>query len=142
MESKKNNGAPAIQSPVIHDIFQRDTGILGCRSAPLLFVICLFMTITATGCRSTLGNAGDIRNYPLSSIEAEWIRNGEPIEFEGELWYPVDGVESFLDSEMRLVGKQKGVEFFTDKVDVRPFSRVYTKFGKNKFRFFERKINE
>jgi hypothetical protein len=98
--------------------------------------------MSTAGCQSTGGNSGRIQNYTLDSIEAEWIRNGEPIEFEGELWYPADGVEGFLDFEMRLMGKHKGVEFFIDKVDVRPFSRLYTKFGKNKFRFFEKEINE
>ena len=74
-------------------------------------------------------------------LEAEWILNGEPIQFEEELWYPIDGVESFLDSEMRLMGEYHNIQFFTDKVDIRPYDRLYTKFDKNKFRFFEKKIN-
>lgn len=98
--------------------------------------------LSMTGCQSTRGNVGHMPSYALSSIEAEWIRNGEPIEFESELWYPVDGVEGFLDSEMRFMGTHQGVEYFIDKVDVRPFSRLYTKFGKNKFRFFEKKMEE
>lgn len=98
--------------------------------------------LSMTGCQSTRGNVGRMPSYALSSIEAEWIRNGDPIEFESELWYPVDGVEGFLDSEMRFMGTHQGVEYFIDKVDVRPFSRLYTKFGKNKFRFFEKRTEE
>ena len=120
------------------------TGTLETGNWKSLYLVVMLCVILATvGCQSTSGgNAGRIKHYALSSIEAEWIRNGEPIEFEDELWYPADGVEGFLDSEMRLVGEHQGVEFFIDKVDVRPFGRMYTKFGKNKFRFYEKRINE
>ena len=106
------------------------------------FMICLFLAITTTGCQSTKGNSGHMQSYLLNSTEAAWIHNGEPIEFEGGLWYPADGVEGFLDSEMLHMGNYQGVDFFTDKVDVRPFERLYTKFDTNKFRFFEKRINE
>ena len=95
-----------------------------------------------TGCQTTGNKPARARNFSSTSLEADWIRNGEPIEFENELWFPADGVEGFLDSEMRLVGEHKGVEFFIDKVDVRPFNRLYTKFDKNKFRFYEKRIGE
>ena len=79
----------------------------------------------------------DIYRFP--SIEAEWIQNGDPIEFEGELWYPTDGVENLLDSEMYLVGEYRGVQFFIEKTDVRPYDRLYTKFAQNRFRYFQKK---
>lgn len=108
----------------------------------ILFGISL-MILVAVGCQSTGGNIGHVHSFPLTAMEAEWIRNGEPIEFEEELWYPADNVESFLDSEMNLVGEYQGVQFFIDKVDVRPYDRLYTKFSRNKFRFFEkRKAND
>ena len=105
-----------------------------------LTVILLFLF--AAGCQSTGGNIGHVHSYPMTALEAEWIRNGEPLEFEDELWYPVDGIEGFLDSEMSLVGEYLGVQFFVDKVDVRPFERLYTKFSRNKFRFFEKRQSE
>ena len=105
-------------------------------------LIVLLLFFFAAGCQSTGGNVGHIHSYPMTAIEAEWIRNGEPIEFEGELWYPADNIEVFLDSEISLIGKYQGVQFFIDKVDVRPFDRLYTKFGRNKFRFFEKRKNE
>jgi len=112
-------------------------------NATAAFITILFYLVLTAGCQSTSGgNSGRAGSYSLSSVEAEWIRNGEPIKFENELWYPADGVEGFLDSEMRLMGTHQGVEFFIDKVDVRPFSRLYTKFGKNKFRFFEKRISK
>ena len=109
---------------------------------PLYLTVIVGIILATAGCQSTSGDSGRIKKYSLNSIEAEWIRNGEPIEFENELWYPVDGVEGFLDSEMRLMGAHQDIEFFVDKVDVRPFSRLYTKFGKNRFRFFEKRISE
>jgi len=94
------------------------------------------------GCETTGGSGKHVQFHASDSIEAEWILNGQPIEFEDQLWYPADGVEGFLDSEMRLIGEHLGVQFFVDKVDVRPYGRLYTKFEKNKFRFFEKRINE
>jgi hypothetical protein len=100
-------------------------------------LIALLLFFSAAGCQSTGGNDGHVHSYSMASVEAQWIRDGEPIEFEDELWYPADDVENFIDSEMNLVGEYLDVQFFTDKVDVRPYRRLYTKFGRNKFRFFE-----
>jgi hypothetical protein len=91
------------------------------------------------GCQTTGGNTGQLQSYATPSLEAEWIRNGEPIEFEEEFWYPADSIEGFLDSEMMLVGTYREISIFIDKVDVRPYDRLYTKFGKNQFRFFEKR---
>ncbi len=115
---------------------------IGSRSTMAALTVMLFSLVLTAGCQSTSGTSGRVGSYSLSSVEAEWIRNGEPIEFENEPWYPADGVEGFLDSEMRFMGTHQGIEFFTDKVDVRPFGRLYTKFGKNRFRFFEKRISE
>ncbi len=77
--------------------------------------------------------------YPVPETEAAWIRAGDPIEFEGELWYPRRNVEILKDDEVDLMGEYRGLSFFVDKVDIRPFQRLYTKFGRNKFRSFEKK---
>ncbi|MCB9719443.1 MAG: hypothetical protein H6756_01055 [Candidatus Omnitrophica bacterium] len=107
------------------------------RSRWLLFLI---LTVPLTGCVSTApgGNKGHLPTYPFTKIEPEWIRNGEPVDFEGELWFPQDGIESLTDQEVLPVGNYRDVQLFVDKVDVRPFDRVYTKFGVNKYRYFER----
>lgn len=102
----------------------------------------VLMSMVVTGCMSSRGNVGHVQSFIASDVEAGWIRNGEPIEFEGEWWYPQDGIESFLDSEMYLLGEYRGVQFFADKVDVRPYERLYTKFGRNKFRYFTKRIVE
>ena len=94
------------------------------------------------GCQTTSGNVGHMQSYPITSLEAEWIRDGEPIEFEEERWYPADSVEGFLDSEMMLIGTYRDVQLFIDKVDVRPYARLYTKFGRNQFRFYEKRKSE
>ena len=101
-----------------------------------------FFCLVNAGCQSTGGNVGRVQSYPFSTLEAAWIRDGEPIEFEDELWYPRDGVEGFQDSEMLKTGDYRGVQVFVDKVDVRPYERVYTKFDRNKFRFFEKRVGE
>ena len=100
------------------------------------------LSFLLAGCQTTGKTANGISFQVSDSSEAQWIRNGEPIEYEGKHWYPVDGIESFLDSEMLLVGEHLGVQYFVDKVDVRPFGRLYTKFDKNKFRFFELRMSE
>lgn len=104
-------------------------------------LVVFFLFLSLAGCQTTSGNQGQVQSYSFSTVEPEWIRDGEPIEFEGALWLPADGIEGLLDSEVYLVGEYKGVQIFVDKLDVRPFSRLYTKFGKNQFRYFQKKEN-
>ncbi|MFZ5800873.1 MAG: hypothetical protein ACOY3D_05825 [Candidatus Omnitrophota bacterium] len=80
--------------------------------------------------------------YVYAPVEAQWIRDGQPLEFEGEKWFPADVVENLLDEEVAPVGNYQGVEIFIEKSDVRPYSRLYTKFGKHKYRLFEKNIEE
>jgi hypothetical protein len=100
--------------------------------------ICVCVTLLA-GCVSQSGNRGLVQVFNAPLQEAEWIQNGQPIVFEKEDWYPVDAIENILDAEVRLMGESQGVQFFTLQEDVRPYSRLYTKFGINRFRAFERK---
>lgn len=91
------------------------------------------------GCtHQSINNEGQLQSYPLPLVEANWIRDGQPIEYGGEKWYPVDDVEILTDSEVYQIGEYKGVQIFADKIDIKPYHRLYTKFGKNKFRYFER----
>ena len=94
--------------------------------------------ILSAGCVATTGNKGNLSTYEIPALEKGWIRDGEPIEFEGERWYPQDDIEILADSEVLLMGQYQGVTFFVDRADVRPFSRLLTKFSKNKFRVFEK----
>lgn len=110
-------------------------------SFPVLFGLFVLSILTA-GCQTTGSSIKQVQFHASDSFEAEWIRDGQPLEFENSLWYPVDDVESFLDSEMRLMGEHRGVQYFVDKVDVRPYNRLYTKFDNNKFRYFEKKISQ
>lgn len=100
-----------------------------------------FILLTAfnSGCFSSSGSDNGVTLYKAISPEPEWIRNGEPIEFEGELWYPRDTVDILTDSEVILLGKYRDIPFYLQAVDVRPYERLYTKFGTNKFRVFETK---
>ena len=91
------------------------------------------------GCQTAPVNTNEAAR---SSVEATWIREGQPIEFEGERWYPLDADDNLLDSEVYIVGRYQEVEFFVDRVDVRPYNRRYTKFGRNKYRAFEKKSKD
>ena len=112
---------------------------MGIRSKHLLVFL---FSLLCLSCHGTSGNEGQLQTFPLYLVEPAWIRNGEPIEFEDELWFPRDGVETLMDTEVIQVGEYRSVLFFVDKVDVRPYDRLYTKFGKNKFRYFERRPKE
>lgn len=106
----------------------------------LLLVLLLFSLTFAVGCRTAgRGNSGQVQSFVFQPVEAEWIRNGEPIVFEGETWYPKDDIESLQDSEVYYLGEYRSVQFFVDRVDVRPYDRLYTKFAKNKFRFYKKR---
>lgn len=102
--------------------------------------IAIFFFSVMTGCamNGTL-NGGQMAIYAVPGKEAEWIRNGEPIELDGKQWVPQDGIENLLDSEVYLLGEYRGVEFFVEKTDVKPYDRLYTKFGQNRFRYFQAK---
>ena len=88
------------------------------------------------------GNDGQLQSYPAPIIEAGWIRNGEPIKFEGYSWYPVNDYEVLQDSEVYQIAEYKGAQVFVEKIAIKPYSRLYTKFEKNKFRYFERRKND
>jgi len=101
----------------------------------------VFCLLFGAGCANTVasGNIGNLQSYSIPTVEAQWIRNGEPIDFEGALWYPADGIEVLRDSEVYLVAEYRGLQVFADRIDVRPYDRLYTKFGKNKFRYFKQR---
>lgn len=100
----------------------------------LLCVMCvLFLIGCATGHRSSNYK----HKYDAPEIEASWIREGQPIKFDNKLWYPVDDIESLTDNEVLPIGKYNDVDFFVDKIDIKPYSRLYTKFGRNKYRYFK-----
>ncbi|MFA5260111.1 MAG: hypothetical protein WC450_02660 [Candidatus Omnitrophota bacterium] len=109
-----------------------------------LMLICgLILLVGGAGCSSNVqGNTGQLSIYNIPVQEAKWIRDGEPMEFEGELWYPQDAMDVLLDSEVLLLGECQGVQIFVDKIDVRPFRALYTKFGKNKFRIFKKQVTD
>ena len=99
-------------------------------------IICISLLISFVFLSGCSLNGGIINYYHVN--EASWIRKGEPIEFEEDFWYPTDTVENFLGKEMLFKGKFKGVKFFTERKDIRPFSYLYTKFDENQFRTYEK----
>ena len=102
-------------------------------------VLAFFVILCLAGCQGHGGNVGQLQSYSVPSIEEAWIRNGEPIKFANEKWYPCDDVENLLDSEVYILGEYRGIQFFVEKTDVRPYNRLDTKFSRNRFRFFEKR---
>ena len=102
----------------------------------LKFIAVLFLTVFLAGCNTAQTKT---EQAPVVGLEASWIRNGDPMVFEGTSWYPQDDIEILFDNELYLLGEFQGVEFFVEKMDVRPYNRLYTKFGKNRYRSFEKK---
>lgn len=101
-------------------------------------VISILPALGLAGCASSYGPGNAVLYKPLNP-EPDWIRNGEPIEFEGELWYPRDTLDILTDEEVSPLGTYRGVQYYLQKIDVKPYNRIYTKFGKNQFRVFESK---
>ncbi len=109
-----------------------------------MFALSLLSAVFAAGCAHdrTGNNDGQLQSYPYPVVEAGWVRNGEPIEYGGQRWFPVNDVEILMDSEVTVIGEYKGTPIFVDKIDTKPYDRIYTKFAKNKFRYYERSPND
>lgn len=78
------------------------------------------------------------RSAEHSITEAQWIKEGEPIIFEEENWYPKDIIEVLLDEEMLQIYTYRDEQVYIEKIEVRPYNRLYTKFEENKYRLFEK----
>ena len=96
-----------------------------------LVVLCAAMAGCALPQRSAELTSGD----PVT--EAAWIREGEPINLDGGVWYPTREVEALLASEILPAGQYRGVDIFVERADIKPYARLYTKFAKNRYRAFE-----
>jgi hypothetical protein len=107
------------------------------------FGLCFIVIGFLGGCASVNpGNDGQVQSYAAPVIESEWIRNGEPIEYDGSKWYPINDYEVLEDSEVFQIAEYKGVQVFVDKIATKPYERIYTKFDKNKFRYYEHRDND
>jgi len=105
----------------------------------LLFMLTGFLG----GCASVnSGNDGQVQSYIAPVIEAGWIRDGEPIEYDGYKWYPANDYEALQDSEVFQISEYRGVQVFVEKIATKPYERIYTKFDKNKFRYYKRQDND
>ncbi len=98
-----------------------------------ILVLCALLA----GCAATAKRKDRPKEFPVPEEEARWIREGDPILYQGKRWHPLDMTENLLDSEVYYLGDYRGVPFFVEQVDVKPYNRIYTKFGKNQFRVFE-----
>jgi len=96
----------------------------------------LFLLITIFGCASY--EPGKFRgDFPIK--ESAWIKEGQPIIFENQSWYPTEDIENLLDSEMDLLGQYNEVPFYIERSQIKPFNRVYTKFGNHQYRLFKQR---
>lgn len=77
--------------------------------------------------------------YKIPDIEAPWIRAGEAIIYKDMEWFPMDDTEILLDKEVFKLGEYRSVDFFVAKKDVEPYQRLYTKFDRNRYRYYQLK---
>ena len=70
--------------------------------------------------------------------EPDWIKNGEPLVYENQNWYPTEDVENLKDDEVECIAEYKKIPFYAEKIQIKPFNRLYTRFGKNKYRQFSK----
>lgn len=126
------------------DFLERGSDMVYRLLSGLVLFQCFLLIVGSSGCVSSSGsNGGQLESFSFMLPEAEWIRNGDPIEYDGKLWYPQDETENLIDSEVYLLGEYRGVQFFIEKIDVKPYDRIYTKFSRNRFRYFQQKtVNE
>lgn len=99
--------------------------------------ITVAVVISISGCSTSPSKIGSRTSY-AAPLEAGWIRDGQSLEFEKEPWYPTDNVENILDSEVYKVGLYRNLDILVESTDIRPYDKLYTKFGKNKYRLFEK----
>jgi hypothetical protein len=109
-----------------------------------VLILTALLSLSAAGCFNlgSSNNKGQLQSYPSPLVEAGWIRNGDPIVYEGRHWFPVDDLENLLDSEVFQIGEFQDVQIFVEKVDSKPYDRLYTKFAKGKYRYYERLKND
>lgn len=106
---------------------------------------CFFLLVMLLALILFAGCAGGamgryIRSYPIR--EADWIRDGKPIIYEGLNWHPTENIENHLDKEMEYVGEFQRVPFYVERRQIKPYNRIYTKFGYHKYRVFLEKKND
>jgi hypothetical protein len=100
--------------------------------------VVLLGALVLAGCamsRRTVDLA-DPSTAPLS--EPAWIHDGGTVSFEGSVWYPTDEIENLLDNEVLFMMKYQDIAVYTDRADVKPYARLYTRFAKNRYRAFEK----
>lgn len=100
-------------------------------------VMALVLMMGLTGCHSVRSRSNDALNA-AQWVEPAWVRNAEPVEFEGQSWFPTDNVENLLEYEVYQAGVYRDRPFFIDRQDVRPFERIYIRFAPDKYRACEK----
>ncbi|MBF0388271.1 MAG: hypothetical protein HQL20_10565 [Candidatus Omnitrophica bacterium] len=99
----------------------------------------VLLLCAGAGCAGSSRALDNGVNSGAPLTEPDWIRNGEAIELENNIWFPTREVERFMDGEMFRIGNYRGVEVFIERTDIRPFARLYTRFDQGRYRAFEAK---
>ncbi len=96
----------------------------------------VLMTMTS-GCAMPKRTMESGFDASFRATEPAWIREGEAIEIEMNTWVPTDEVERLLDSEMIPIGQYRETVVFIERVDVKPYARMYTRYERGRYRVFE-----
>jgi hypothetical protein len=70
--------------------------------------------------------------------EPDWIREGQPLVYEGANWLPQRRSEVFAESDLEQVGEYRGVPFFAERADLKPYATLYTTLGPYEYRAFKK----
>src|SRR5215217_4744025 len=66
---------------------------------------------------------------PLVTAENEsWFRAGQPLEWNGEIYYPAGAAEGFNRYQMVRAGSYRGIPLYTDAT-LEPYSIVFVPIG-------------
>jgi hypothetical protein len=75
---------------------------------------------------------------PLVTAENEgWFRSAEPIEWNGELYYPAGAAQGFDRVQMVRAGSYRGIPLYTD-VTLEPYSVVFVPIAGGRVQPYER----
>ncbi|PIW60519.1 MAG: hypothetical protein COW13_03740 [Candidatus Omnitrophica bacterium CG12_big_fil_rev_8_21_14_0_65_50_5] len=97
------------------------------------------LCLIVSGCLPTSKSVDVPQIYKTPAEEAQWIRKGEPLIYQDHKWYPSDATENFMDTEVIKLGEYQDAAFFASKEDVEPYDRLYTKFSRNRYRYYKLK---
>src|SRR4051812_46857087 len=101
----------------------------------LLLLVCVFGVMAGR-------SRAQVYSYPtpppqVTSANTSWQAQGEPVFYQGDLYYPTGPTVFFDGNVMTRTGVYRGVPLYEDAT-LQPYSIVYVPIGRNVMRPYER----